>query len=69
MYVHVLYSAMFCKTFWYVHVSSILTSGIPSVNKTYLQASTLVGPTVTRLVQDPLAVLTLENQLYIHPIA
>ena len=26
---------------------------------------TLVGPTVTRSVQDPLAVLLLDNQLYI----
>ena len=39
----------------------ILTSGIPSVNTTDLQALTLAGPTVTRPVPDPLAVLSLEN--------
>ena len=33
------------------------------VNKTDLQA--LVEPTVTRLIPDPLAVLRLENQLYV----
>ena len=38
-------------------------------NKTDLQALylfyTLAGPTVTRMVQDPLAVTHLDNQLYI----
>ena len=34
------------------------------VDKTDLQ----VGPTVTRSVQDPLAVLHLDNRLYIHVI-
>ena len=43
----------------------ILTSGEPSVNKIDLQALNLAGPTATRLVPDPLAVLGLENQLYI----
>ena len=36
----------------------------------YLQTykpHTLVGPTVTKQVQDPLAVLRLKNQLYIAP--
>ena len=31
----------------------------------YLQALTLVGPTVTRPVLDPLAVINIDNQLYI----
>ena len=43
----------------------ILTSGKLIVNKTELQ--TLVGPTVTRLVQDPLAVLRLDNRLFMNP--
>ena len=33
-------------------------------NYKYGNFSTLVGPTVTRTVQDPLAVTRLENQLY-----
>ena len=41
----------------------ILTSGIPSVNRIDLQALTSLGPTVTRPVLDPLAVLSLDNQL------
>ena len=41
----------------------ILTSRVPSVNKADL---TLVGPTVTRLVPDPLAVLSLDNQLFMN---
>ena len=37
------------------------------MNKTDLQVLyTLVGPTVTRLIQDPLAVLRLKKQLYIY---
>ena len=36
-----------------------------SLKKIDLQAYTLVGPTVTRPVQDPIAVVLLENQLYI----
>ena len=39
----------------------ISTSGVPSVNRTDLQALTLAGPTVIRPVQDPLAVLSLDN--------
>ena len=35
------------------------------MNKTYLQALNLLGLTVKRPVQDPPAVLRLENQLYI----
>ena len=35
------------------------------MNRTYLQALNLLGLTVKRPVQDPLAVLRLENQLYI----
>ena len=42
----------------------ISTSGIPSVNGIDLQALTLVGPTVTRPVLDPLAVMHLNNQLF-----
>ena len=41
----------------------ISTSGVPSMNKIDLQALSLMGLTVTRLVQDPLAVLSLDNQL------
>ena len=37
------------------------------MNKRYLPY-TLVGSTVTRPVQDPLAVLLLDNQLCINPI-
>ena len=45
----------------------ILTSGDLLVNETNLQALyTLVEPTVTGLVQDPLAVLHLNNRLYIY---
>ena len=36
----------------------------PLVNKTKYKLHTLVGPTVTRQVQDPLAVLLLDNRLY-----
>ena len=39
----------------------ILTSGIPSVNRINLQVSTLVGPTITKPVLNPLAVLNLDN--------
>ena len=35
------------------------------MNRTDLQALTLAGPTVTRPVQDPLAVLSLDKQLFI----
>ena len=35
------------------------------VSKTDLQA--LAGPSVTRLVPDPLAVVSLNNQLYVSP--
>ena len=42
----------------------ILTSGMPTVNRTDLQALTLVGPTVTRPAQDPLAVLCIDNRLF-----
>ena len=41
----------------------ISTSGIPSVNRIDLKALTLVGPTITRPVLDPLAVLRLDNRL------
>ena len=40
----------------------ISTSEVPAVNKTDLQALTLAGPTVIRLVQDPLAVLSLYSR-------
>ena len=43
----------------------ISTSESSLVNKRDLQALTLVGPTVTRPVQDPLAVLILDYWLYI----
>ena len=39
------------------------TSGVPSVNRTDLQALTLAGPTDTSLELDSLAVLCLDNQL------
>ena len=42
----------------------ISTSGIPPVNGIDLQALSLVGPTVTRPVLDPLAVMHLNNQLF-----
>ena len=42
----------------------ILTLGVPSVNRPDLQALLLAGPTVTRLVPDPLTELSLENHLY-----
>ena len=41
----------------------ISTSGVPSVNRTDLQALILVGPTDTSPVLDPLAVLLLDNRL------
>ena len=44
----------------------ILTLVVPSVNKVDLQALTFVGPIVTRPVQDPLAILSLDNWLYIN---
>ena len=37
----------------------------PLIKPTY-KPYTLVGPTITGLVQDPLAVLLLDNLLYIH---
>ena len=43
----------------------ISTSGIPLVNRIDLQALTFVGPTITRPVLDPLAVLRLDNRLYV----
>ena len=49
----------------FIKVFFITTPGIPPVNRMYLQALTLAGPTVTRLVLDLLAVLSLDNQLYI----
>ena len=39
----------------------ISTSWVPLVNKIGLEALTLVGPTVTRPVQDFLALLSLDN--------
>ena len=39
---------------------------LASVNRIDLRALTLVGPTVTRPVQDPLAILSLDNRLYIN---
>ena len=46
----------------------ISTSGIPSVNRIIdLQALNLAGPTVTRMVSDPQAVLSLYNRLFIKP--
>ena len=39
------------------------------VNKTDFQPYTFVGPTVTRPVQDPLAVLRLDNQLFFFSVA
>ena len=39
-------------------------SEIPSVNRIDLQAINLAGPTVTRSVPDPLAVLSLNNRLW-----
>ena len=39
----------------------ISTSWVPLVNKIGLQALTLVEPTVTRPVQDSLALLSLDN--------
>ena len=45
----------------------ILTSGIPSVNRIDLQALTLGGPTVTRLVIDSLALLLpRQPTIYLH---
>ena len=38
---------------------------MPSVNRIDLQALTLAGPTVTRTVPDTLAVLSLNNRVYI----
>ena len=43
-----------------------LTSGVPSVNRIDLWALTLVGPTGTSLVLDPLAVLCPNNRLFIY---
>ena len=37
----------------------------PSVNRKYLQALTLVGPTWSKPVLDPLAVLHLDNRLHV----
>ena len=39
------------------------------MNKTDLQALTSVGPSITRAVLDPLAVLSLDNQLSIHKVS
>ena len=46
-------------------IGFILTSGVPSVNRIDLRALTLVGPLGTSPVLDPLAVLHLDNQLFI----
>ena len=43
----------------------ILTSGVPLVVRPDLKALILAGPTVTRLVPDPLTELSLDNQLYL----
>ena len=45
------------------NVFFILMSEPSLVNKRDLQALTLVGPTVKRPVPDPLAVLSINNQL------
>ena len=42
---------------------------MPSVNRIDLQALTLAGPTVTRTVPDTLAVLSLNNRVYIYDIS
>ena len=44
----------------------ILTSGVSSVNRKDLQALNLVGPTGTSPVLNPLAVLCLDNRLFIY---
>ena len=51
-----------------LRICFILTSGTPPVNRIDLRALTLVGPTVTRLVLDPLAVISLDNRLCIYII-
>ena len=51
-----------------IHNNQVLfisTSGVPSVNKTDLQALTLAGFTVISSVQELLAVLNLDNRLFI----
>ena len=45
----------------YRSIDVILTSGVPSVNRIDLRALTLVGPTGTSPVLDPLDVLRLDN--------
>ena len=52
-------SAIFGKQVFF-----ILASGIPLMNRIDLLALTLVGPAETSPVPDPLAVLHLDNQLY-----
>ena len=52
-------------SFWPPSMVFILTSGEPSVNRIVLLALTLVGPIWPKPAQDPLAVLQLENRLYI----
>ena len=49
----------------YRYIDVILTSGVPSVNRIDLRALTLVGSTSTRQVLDPLAVIHLDNRLFI----
>ena len=50
------------KKVCYLNQKSVILN---SVNKTVSRALTLVGPTVTRQVLDPLAVLYIDNRLYI----
>ena len=45
----------------------IFAAGIPSVKRKDLQAITLVGPTATRLVLDPLS-CTMPHQLTIYNV-
>ena len=49
-----------------MQILSFLTSGVPSKNRINLQALTSAGPTGTNPVLEPLAVLHLDNQLYLY---
>ena len=47
-----------------IGVLLVSTSGEPSVNRKYLQALALAGPTMKNPVPDPLAVLHLDNNVH-----
>ena len=53
-----------CETIKQLWGTEKSTSWVPSENKSDLQALSLGGLTVTRPVQDPLALLSLDNQLF-----